>query len=77
MNQFVYIAGIIFILLMILMIFEKNTSLYEAFGTIPTVSQSSYLSSDIPGATTANPTLTKPTTKEIIDARDTVYQFLH
>ncbi len=75
MNQFVYIAGIIFILLMILMIFEKNTSLYEAFGTIPTVSQSSYLSSDIPGATTANPTLAKPTTKEIIDARDTVYQF--
>ncbi len=76
MKQFLFISGIILILLMILMFLDKNKSLQEAFGTLPSASQSSYLSSDIPGATTTNPTVAKPSDKEIIDARDIVYQFM-
>lgn len=76
MNTFIILIGIILILLMILLSFDKNKHLQEAFGTLPIVDQSSYLSSDIPGAVTTNPTIAKPTIKEIVDARDTVKTFL-
>lgn len=76
MKQFILIAGIILILLMILLWFEKKSTMMEAFGVLPTASQSSYIPADIPGAVTSDPTVTKPTDKEIIDARETVYVFL-
>ncbi len=76
MKQFVLFAGIILILLMILLFFEKKSAMMEAFGVLPAASQSSYIPADIPGATTTDPTVAKPTDKEIIDARETVNLFL-
>lgn len=77
MKAFLILIGIISLLLMILLSFDKTRNLQEAFGVLPTANQSSYISSDIPGAVTANPTIAKPAGKEVIDAKDTVRTFLN
>jgi hypothetical protein len=75
MKPFLILIGIIILLLMILLSLDKTRNLQEAFGVLPVSNQSSYISSDIPGAVTTNPTIAKPTNKEIIDAKDTLRTF--
>lgn len=74
MKEFILMIGIIIALIMILT--QISTWKYEYFtGSIPSASQSSYIPRDVPGATTANPYVSKPTDTEIIDAQQQLEVF--
>lgn len=76
MKALFVLLGIIVLFLLIRISFNKRQHIAEAFQTLPMENQSSYMPQDTPGAVTANPTLAKPTHKDIVDARDTVRAFL-
>lgn len=72
--------GIVLIILSMILIIgiyvrNQRAVLKESFGDVPAATQSSYLPKDMPGATTADPTVAMPTDKEVIDARDLIEVF--
>lgn len=59
----------------ILLYVYNRLTVREGFADIPTASQTSFIPKDTPGATTSDPTITKPDAREVIDAQEAVDTF--
>jgi hypothetical protein len=66
--------GILCILIVLVAVLQYKKE--EFMGSLPVSNQSSYIPKDSPGPMSANPTMEKPTIKDIIDARHAVQLFL-